>query len=342
MIRRPTGLLFILRYRWIPESPRFLLANGRDGEADSVMQRFGAVVVARGGPDLDVESGVQSRWSQLLSGELLWLTVIVGVLALGSGLVLFGFNLWIPSNLRKLGFHDADAILRNAALIGFPLNLLVAWMYGFWSSKKTIIALSALTAAALLGFVVAGNAIVQNRALLYALLVVPIWGISSVVAVLSVYAAEVYPTRVRSRGSGFAAGASKAGGVAIIGLVAFGIAAPSISTVALIGAVPMALAVVLVAFFGVETRQRRLEEITAEELKVAYYRPSSFRASAASRGIAIVPVERPLARAPRDSSTSGLRPPLGTTHRSPATHRYTNTPTHASSECPPPTTIASA
>jgi len=52
--------------------------------------------------------------------------------------------------------------------------------------------------------------------------------------------------------------------------VAFGIAAPSIATVALIGAVPMALAVLLVALFGVETRQRRLEEITAEELKVAY------------------------------------------------------------------------
>jgi MFS transporter, putative metabolite:H+ symporter len=40
--------------------------------------------------------------------------------------------------------------------------------------------------------------------------------------------------------------------------------------VALIGALPMALAVLLVALFGVETRQRRLEEITAEELKVAY------------------------------------------------------------------------
>jgi putative MFS transporter len=184
--------------------------------------------------------------------------------------VLFGFNLWIPSNLRKLGFTDADAILRNAAIIGFPLNFLIAWMYGFWSSKKTIILLSALTAAALFGFVFAGNEIVRNRELLYLLLVIPIWGISSVVAVLSVYAAEVYPTRIRSRGSGFAAGVSKAGGVAIIGLVAFGITAPSIATVALIGAVPMALAVLLVAVFGVETRQRRLEEITAEELKAAY------------------------------------------------------------------------
>jgi hypothetical protein len=32
----------------------------------------------------------------------------------------------------------------------------------------------------------------------------------------------------------------------------------------------MAIAEVLVAVFGVETRQRRLEEISAEELKVAY------------------------------------------------------------------------
>ncbi len=269
LIGLPTGILFVLLNRWIPESPRFLLANGRDAEADAVMRRFGAVVVERHDTDLEVESKVRSSWTQLLSGDLLWLTAIVGVLALGSGLVLFGFNLWIPSNLRKLGYTDADAILRNAALIGFPLNFVIAWMYGFWSSKKTIILLSALTAAALFGFVLAGNAIVQNRALLYLLLVVPIWGISSVVAVLSVYAAEIYPTRVRARGSGFAAGASKAGGVAIIALVAFGIAAPSIATVALIGAIPLAIAVVLVAIFGVETRQRRLEEITAEELRLA-------------------------------------------------------------------------
>ena len=268
LIGLPTGVLFILLNRWIPESPRFLLANGRDDEAHAVMKRFGAVIVEQKNTELEVETLVQSRWSQLLKGELLWLTAIVGVLALGSGLVLFGFNLWIPSNLRRLGITDADAILRNAAIIGFPLSFLVAWLYGFWSSKKTIILLSSLTAAALFGFVFAGNAVVNNRGLLYLLLVIPIWGISSVVAVLSAYAAEIYPTRIRSRGSGFAAGASKAGGVAIIALVAFGVAAPSISTVALIGAVPMALAVLLVALFGVETRQRRLEEITAEELKL--------------------------------------------------------------------------
>ncbi|MDP8927013.1 MAG: MFS transporter, partial [Actinomycetota bacterium] len=171
--------------------------------------------------------------------------------------------------LQKLGFTEvtADRILRDSALIGFPLNFLVAWLYGVWSSKKTIILLGALTAAALWGFVVLGDSVADNRTLLYAMLVVPIWGISSVVAVLSAYSSEVYPTRVRSRGTGLAAGASKAGGVLVIGLVVAAVAPPSIAGTALLGAVPMALAALAVALFGIETRKRRLEDITAEELR---------------------------------------------------------------------------
>ena len=266
LIGLPTGVVFILLNRWIPESPRFLLAVGRNEEARTVMARYGAHVVDEAPAAAPVEAPVRDRWSELLGPGFLPQTLVVGCLAIGSGLVLFGFNLWIPTNLRKLGFTEADAILRNAALIGFPLTFAVAWMYGFWSSRRTIIVLSSLTAASLFGFVVAGDAVLQNRWLLYLLLVVPIWGISSVVAVFSVYSSEIYPTRIRSRGTGFAAGASKAGGVAIIALVVFGIAAPSISTVALIGAIPMAVAVLLTMLYGVETRNRSLEDITGEEL----------------------------------------------------------------------------
>lgn len=264
LIGMPTGLIFILLNRWIPESPRFLLATGRDEEARAVMARYGARIIDEAQSEAAAETTVKDRWGQLVSPRFVWRTLVVGCLALGSGLVLFGFNLWIPTNLRKLGFAEADAILRNAALMGFPLTFLVAWMYGFWSSRKTIILLAALTALSLFGFVAAGDAVVQNRWLLYVLLVMPIWGISSVVAVFSVYSSEIYPTRIRSRGTGFVAGVSKAGGVAIIGLVVFGIAAPSNTTIALIGAIPMAIAVLLAAFYGVETRNRSLEEITAE------------------------------------------------------------------------------
>ena len=219
-------------------------------------------------PELRTEVPGQTRksqWRQLASAEYLGRTAVIALLGLSAGLVLFGFNLWIPTNLRKMGFTEADAILRNAALIGFPLTFVVAWMYGFWSSKKTIIVLAALTAAALFGFVIAGDDILTHRGLLYLLLVIPIWGINSVVAVLSVYCVEVYPTRIRSRASGFFAAVSKAGGVLIIALVALGVAPPSIASIALIGAIPMALAVVAIALFGVETRKRRLEQIAPDK-----------------------------------------------------------------------------
>ncbi|TSA40329.1 MAG: MFS transporter [Methylococcaceae bacterium] len=268
LIGMPTGVIFILINRWIPESPRYLLANGREEEAKAVMTRYGAKIIQETSVAAELEVKIKGQWKQLFTPQFLGTTLLVTVLGIGSGLVLFGFNLWIPTNLRAMGVTDADQILRNAAMMGFPLSFLVAWMYGFWSSKKTIVILCALTAAALFGFVFVGNAIIENRPLLYLLLVVPIWGISSVVAVLSVYSSEIYPTRIRARGTGYAASASKAGGVLIIAFMSFGLAAPSITTVAMIGAIPMALAVILVAFFGTETRRRGLEDILVDSVKM--------------------------------------------------------------------------
>jgi putative MFS transporter len=270
LIGFPTGVFLILLSRWIPESPRFLLAHGRTGEAENVMKRYGAVIVREQEREIEAEAAAGSGIRQLLRPPFLRATVVVVLLGLGVGLVSFGFQLWIPSNLQKLGFAEgaANRLLRNSAIIGFPLNFLVAWLYGFWSSKKTLILVTSLTALSLFGFVLAGNSVATNRFLLYTLLIMPIWGISSVVAVLSAYSAEIFPTRLRSRGSGLAAGVSKAAGVVIIALVTISVAAPSIADTALMGAVPMALAAAAVALFGPETRNRQLEEITAEQLGV--------------------------------------------------------------------------
>ena len=271
LIGLPTGLLLILLNKWVPESPRFLLAQGRDDEARAVMARYGADIVEDPDTELAVEAHVKGRYAQLLEPPFLTLTGVVVLLGVGAGLVAYGFQLWIPSNLQKLGYTEvtADKILRDSAIIGFPLNFAVAWLYGFWSSKKTIAALSALTAAALVGFVVAGDRVAHNSGLLHGLLIVPIWGISSVVAVLAAYSSEIYPTRVRSHGTGLAAGASKAGGVLVIALVVAAVATPSIAATAALGAVPLAVAAIAILVFGVETRRRRLEEITASELEQA-------------------------------------------------------------------------
>lgn len=269
LIGFPTGFMLILLNRWIPESPRFLINSGRLNEAQNVMKRFGAVAIKEKIQVAGAEKEkIKDQFKQLFRPPFLTLTATVGILAIGGGFVEFGFQLWIPSNLQHLGYSQADSfgLLRNAALIGFPLNFLVAWMYGFWSSKKTIILLTLLTAASMIGFILGGDSIVQHHVWLYILLIVPIWGISSVISVLSAYAAEIYPTRIRSRGSGVIAGFSKFGGVLVIALVVVAVAPPSIAVTAMIGAVPLIIAAIAIAFFGVETRKRQLEEITAEQL----------------------------------------------------------------------------
>lgn len=263
LVGLPTGALLIGLNHWIPESPRFLLEQGRDEEARAVMRRYGAVPVERPAElSLEREQGSGSR--DLFRRPFLGVTGGIVLLALSIGATQYGFQQWIPSNLERLGLSsvDASSLLRNAAVMGLPLTLPVALLYHRWSSKKTALLVSGVICATLGGFVLLGEHATADRTLLYVLLVVPVWGVSIMNAVLAAYTAEIYPTAIRARGSGLSAGATKAGGVLILALAVVAVAAPSIRMTAAIGAIPMVLSVFVLVVFGPETRHKRLEQIT--------------------------------------------------------------------------------
>jgi putative MFS transporter len=252
----PTGVFLILLNRFIPESPRFLFAHGRDDEARAIMTRYGAAAVSAEEVER-VADEHDGGYSRLFRRPFTGLTVAVVILGLSIGLVTYGFQLWIPSNLQRLGLDQqtADRALRDSTLLGLPLIFISAAMYGMWSAKKTIITLSALVGAALLVLSFSGETLAQDRTWLYVVLAGPIVGTAAIAAVLAAYSSEIYPTRIRSRGSGLSAGVGKFGGVAVTGVLVAGAAAPSIGTTALLGAVPLVLAVPAVLAFGVEPAQ---------------------------------------------------------------------------------------
>ena len=282
LIGLPTGLLFIALNHWIPESPRYLLARGRTEEAEAVMARYGARVEQRPEPEPQPEAEPGPRgYLRLLTRPFAAPTAALTVLGLGLGLITYGFQQWVPTNLQHLGYSavSSDYTIRNAALLGLPVTVLVAWMYGAWGSRRTIVSASIVTALALLGFVIAGNSLAHERLLLSLLLVVPLSAVSSIVAVVAGYAAEVYPTAIRSRGAGLAAGVTKAGGVLILAVVVASKTVPSIAVTALVGAVPLGIAAICFLWIGPETRRKRLEDIT-RELVTASSAPSSAPSSA--------------------------------------------------------------
>ncbi|MFD8999144.1 MFS transporter [Streptomyces abikoensis] len=260
----PTGLLLIALNHWIPESPRYLLATGRTEEARRVLARYGSTVrdaPAVAAPDETgpARPGYRGLFATAFRGPTLALTV----LAVGAGLMSYGFQMWLPTNLGRLGIAEvsSDRVLRDSALISLPLNLLTALLYGLWSSRRTVIALAGLTAAALVALAVLAETAAGHGLPLRLLLLVPLWGISATAAVLAAYSSEAYPTPLRALGTSWAAGTSKAGGVAILGLSVAAVAVPPLGVTALLGAVPLALAAVAFALYGPETRGRRLDEI---------------------------------------------------------------------------------
>ena len=272
----PTGLFIILMNRWIPESPRFLLENGHEAAARAVLQRFGVVLErvrpippqpgTAGGSTADRGKSTRAQLVKLFRKPLLKHSFTVALYGLGWGLINWGFLTFMPTMLRDAGFAigSGSALLFYSSLAAIPGTVAVAYLYGRWSSKKTMILFAFLTSAVLVGFAVVSQNLTQlSQVSMISLLMALMVSSTGVITMLSPYAAEVFPTDLRGTGSGIAAASSKLGGMIgppVMGLLltsSAGIAGPALAT-----AVPIALAAAVLFFNGIETRGRGLEHIS--------------------------------------------------------------------------------
>jgi putative MFS transporter len=172
-----------------------------------------------------------------------------------------------PTILRDRGLEAASVsrILFWSALIAAPATVLVAYLYGYWSSRKTMMLFAAVTGATLLLFALVDPGSARaGTSLLMPLKVLLLVGSGGVISMLSPYTAEVYPTRLRGTGSGFAAGCSKVGGILAPPLMALTLASfPGFGLIGVIAAAPVLLSTLMLGVGGIETRDRPLEEMSA-------------------------------------------------------------------------------
>ncbi|MFN2569851.1 MAG: MFS transporter [Candidatus Dormibacteria bacterium] len=270
----PTGAALLVLNRFIPESPRFLIEQGEVQTAVRVMACYGVTLTppATGGgqsppgvPGASEAAGHRATFAGLFRAPYLMLTVTILLPGLAWGVVNWGFLTFLPTFLSGLGYRDETyrTLLAQSALLSLPAVALVAWLYGTWSSRRTMVLCATATTLTLLAFSFfrpgSGEG---SRAWLTVLVVALLSTSGGVIAMLSPYAAEIYPTGVRGMAGGLAAGSSKVGGMLAAPMFA-GIVALSggLAATALLVAIPMAAAAVVLGRVGIETRGRPLEEI---------------------------------------------------------------------------------
>jgi putative MFS transporter len=254
----PTGLTLVLLGAFIPESAKFLLARGRSEEAGRVMRRFGATALPASAAVVAQKRGPHALTGLRLYGKLTALSIC----ALSWGLINFGLLLWLPADLVAKGYSVgvSSRLLAESALIAFPTVFVAALLYSRWSTKSALVTMIAITLAGLLLVLRLEAAGSGSPVLSVALLIV---GTNGIIAIVLPYTAESFPLRVRGRATGWIAACTKGGGLLAQALTISGITL-SMSLSSLLVMIPTALALVLVVWFGRETRGRDLRDLDAD------------------------------------------------------------------------------
>lgn len=252
--------------RGVPESPRFLEQTGKPAEANSIVskmeQEAGLEPYQNTTKDSSSVTPGKATLMELWSKPLWRRTLVLWILWLGINFGYYGFVLWLPTLMIGKGF-----VLMKS--LEFTLIMTLAQLPGYYSAAYLIekIGRKAVLVIYLAGTAVAAYMLGQSTSISSILLYGCLLYFFSLGAWGGVYAytPEMYPTRARGSGAGWAAAVGRIGAIAAPYVV--GVMYQSYGKVKgysyVLGMLTIAFAVVALAVgvLGIETKGRTLDEI---------------------------------------------------------------------------------
>ncbi|HEX8879164.1 MAG TPA: MFS transporter [Candidatus Acidoferrum sp.] len=260
------GLIVWYLRKALPESPRWLESIGRTEEAEAIMKSIEEEVARGQGPlppPLLSKPGPPTRTVAALLSPALLPRLVVGIVTLiVANTLIYGFVTWLPTFFVTQGRSIASSFLYSfiisaGAPAGSAIGTLTADSLG---RKPVIIGASLMTI--LIGAI---YPFVAKPLLLLATgfaLVVAIY--IQVTLLFAIYVPELFPTDVRMRAAGICNTAGRAATMItpffVVALLrSYGIAGVLGMIIGLLVA-----QIIVVLLFGVEPRNRSLEEMDSE------------------------------------------------------------------------------
>ncbi len=247
----------------LPESPRWHESHGRDAQAQAAMTAIETAITTELGTALPVPvqsegSAPRASWFEMWKTPYRKRTITLIAFNATQTFGFYGFASWVPILLAHEGVSTIHSLLYTFLIaIVNPLGPLIGMRYADrWQRKWQLVGLA--TAIAVFGLVFA-----QVRApaliILMGILITLSSGLFSVAQ--HTYQAELFPTPIRARATGFVYSWSRFASVFVSFAIGAALARYGTSGVFVLIAVAMSVVVISIGGFGTNTRGLSLEEL---------------------------------------------------------------------------------
>ncbi len=260
----PLAICFLL----LPESARWYADKGRFAEADRVVRGIEDAAVAEGktlpAPKILPSNPNEKRpaWTEIFRGIYRGRTFVVWLLFFCIYFVSNALISWLPTLYRTVYHLEVKTALQYSAyttVAGMIGVIVVALFVDRTGRRAWFTTCFALIAAVFLYLWLSGA---PSATIVLVAVTVGDVLMASISSLIFLYSAEIYPTRLRSRGIAIASSWQKVGIVAgqiSIGYIVQGF---GIGGVFLQFTIASALGAVIAVLFCVEARNRALEEVS--------------------------------------------------------------------------------